>query len=190
MKYLGYLVVAVLASGCIEVEKYPDTWPARASVAAENCPDITGQYGLTEFENPLDFESERTLRVLHELAGFQRIYPVPHKVEISHEQDQWFSIEVFVENMSTLTRKFTNESATIRCEANGLFIKPPPLEQIFAGGGQTIRRELLFNTTEDGSLVFRQKKVHCNKSNSSDPCRRVRDNLASSGKSCSVTLNR
>lgn len=63
----------------------------------------------------------------------------------------------YVENTSTLTREFTNESATIRCEANGLYIKPPPHEQIFAGGGQRIRRELLFSNTVDGSLVFRQK---------------------------------
>lgn len=157
MKCLGYLVAAMLASGCVEVERYPENWPARASVIAGSCPDISGQYGFAESERPLNFESERTLRVLHELAGFQRMYPVPNKVKISHRQDPWVSIEVFVENTSTLTREFIAQDATIRCDASGLFIKPPPLEQVFSGGGQTIRRELLFSSAEDGSLVFRQK---------------------------------
>lgn len=101
--------------------------------------------------------SDRALRVLHELAGFQRLLPVPNRVAFSQHEGEWLNIEIFVDNASTLTREFTAENATLRCDANGLYVKPPPLEQTFQAGGQTIRRELLFNTTEAGSLVFREK---------------------------------
>ncbi len=157
MKYVGILAVLVLVSGCLEVERYPAAWPARTSIAVGACPDVSGHFGFTDADAPRDFQSERALRILHELSGFQRLFPVPNRVEISQRQDQWLNIEVFVANASTRSREFTRQNAVIRCEAGGLFIKPPPLEQIIDGSAQTIRRELVFTTAADGSLVFREK---------------------------------
>lgn len=156
--HCGFLLrsaVILLVSGCaqLEVEPYPDSWPS-INVVGKSCPDIAGQYGF-EAEHPRDFQAERALGTLHELAGFQG--PVPNRVAISHNDDKWFRIQIYVDNKLTLTREFTSANATIRCEANGLFLRPPKLEQVFGGGSQTIRRELLFNTAKDGSLVFRDK---------------------------------
>jgi hypothetical protein len=157
MKCLGRIALLLLVSGCVEVETYPDAWPARVLVPAGSCPDISGDYGFNDSGSPRDFRSERALRVLHELAGFQGISPVPDRVWILQRRDETLRIEAFVENTSARMRDFTSENATIRCHADGLFIKPPPLEQIIDGGGQTIRRDLRFSTAEDGSLVFREK---------------------------------
>jgi hypothetical protein len=158
MKTLGCIFVLLFVSGCAhtEVETYPDTWPP-VNVVVGSCPDIAGQYGFAEAEHPRDFQTERALRTLHELAGFQKILPVPNRIAIFHSDDKWLRIQAFVDNKLTLTREFTSANATIRCEANGLFLKPSPLEQKIDGGGQTIRRELLFNTAKDGSLVFREE---------------------------------
>jgi hypothetical protein len=156
----GFLVrsaAVLLLSGCaqLEAETYPDSWPP-INVVGGSCPDIAGQYGF-EAEHPRDFQAERALTTLHELAGFQSVLPVPNRIVISHNDDKWFRIQAFVDNKLTLTREFSSANATIRCEATGLFLKPPPLEQKIDGGSQTIRRELLFNTAKDGSLVFREE---------------------------------
>lgn len=151
--------LALLVSGCAhtEVETYPPSWPSAASVATGSCPNISGQYGFIDPARRRDFSEERALRILNEVAGFQRILPVPNRVAISHKGDEWIRIEAFVENNLERSREFTSANATIRCGPGGLFLKPPPLEQKVNGGSQTIRRELVFNVAEDGSLVFREE---------------------------------
>jgi hypothetical protein len=157
VKTLGASLFLLFILGCaqLEVETYPDSWPP-VNVVVGSCPDIAGQYGF-EADHPRDFQAERALRTLHELAGFQRVLPVPNRIAISHNDDKWLRIQTFVDNKLTLTREFTSANATIRCEVNGLYLKPPPLEQKIDGGGQTVRRKLLFNTAKDGSLIFREE---------------------------------
>jgi hypothetical protein len=159
MNALKHIGLVLLVSGCAhtEVETYPQSWPPAANVVAGSCPDISGQYGFVDPARYRDFSEERALRILNEVAGFQRILPVPNRVAISHNGDKWFRIETFVENNLERTREFTGANATIRCGSYGLFLKPPPLEQKVNGGSQTIRRELVFNVAEDGSLVFREE---------------------------------
>ncbi len=144
-------------SACVShqtVEDYPDAWPQLQVLEAGDCVDVSGGYGFAEAEPVMDFQSRRALNALSALAGRHVAVATPNKVILSHQDDQWFRIQIFEENKLLLTKTYSKEDADLSCSQKGLFIEPPAYDQSSAAGLGRVWSDYRLLLAEDGSLVF------------------------------------
>jgi len=150
----GLLGVALAAAGCIQISRYPRSWPPLETVDGNTCAVIAGTFaGTAQTEPPSEPRMSPNLGSVFDIYGATAVMivqPGDDAIEVT-------VLSQFGRDLHAGTRRTLSRAAgDFECAADGIALRPWKGVDRYYGAVVWGRNRVTLRKSADGALIVRQ----------------------------------